>query len=187
MGKSNPLAPILSPSSASSMRPARTTFQGQTKLTSSRGHQPQSQTRSSPRLRTLRHNPSRPSTNVSAERLLGVFERRQHLEPVLCPARQHDLVVLELEAVVTDDHHVGAHAEESTDREHYIRLLAVTRHQEVVNLADRFVRTVEDAVTDDLGRPIAGRHLLHIDLGDLYRLWNALRSRGARQKGYAHH
>ena len=86
----------------------------------------------------LRH-PLTPSTNVPAERLLGVFERRQHLEPILCPARQHDLVVLELEAVVTDDHHVGAHAQETTDREHDIWLLAVTRHKEVVNLADRLV------------------------------------------------
>ena len=30
------------------------------------------------------------------------------------------------------------------------------------------------AVGKDLGRPIAGRHLLHVDPGDLYRLWNAL-------------
>jgi hypothetical protein len=36
--------------------------------------------------------------------------------------------------------------------------LPVACHKEVVNLADRFVRIVEDVATDDLGRPIAGRH-----------------------------
>src|SRR6185436_19773908 len=45
--------------------------------------------------------------------LLRVLERRQHLKPVLCPAGQHNLVVSELEAVVTDDHHVGAHAQKA--------------------------------------------------------------------------
>ena len=35
---------------------------------------------------------------------LGVFESRQNIKPVLCPARQYDRVVDELEAVVTDDH-----------------------------------------------------------------------------------
>ena len=47
--------------------------------------------------------------------LLRVLERRQRLKPVLCPARQHNLVVGELEAVVTDNHHVGAHAQEATN------------------------------------------------------------------------
>src|ERR1700737_5429831 len=60
-----------------------------------------------------------------------------------------------------------------TDRTAYGSLPSrVTRRSSILPI--RFVRFVEDAATDDLGRPIAGRHLLHIDLGDLYRLWNAL-------------
>jgi hypothetical protein len=44
-----------------------------------------------------------------------------------------------------------------------------------VNLADRFVRIIDDTAPNDLGCPVTGRHLLHIDLGDLYRPWNAMR------------
>ena len=53
---------------------------------------------------------------------------------------------------------MGAHAEEATDRQNGVWSLPVACHKEVVNLADRFVRIVEDVATDDLGRPIAGRH-----------------------------
>jgi chaperonin GroEL len=69
---------------------------------------------------------------------------------------------------------MSAHAKESTDRQNGVRLLAVACHKEVVNLADRLVRTIEDAATDDLGRPVAGRHLLHINLGDIYCLRDPL-------------
>ena len=81
----------------------------------------------------------------------------------------HNLVVGgELQTVVTDDHHVGAHAQEAADRQNSV-WLHVACQKEVVNFADRFVGIgiVEHAATDDLGRPIAGRHALHIDLGDL--------------------
>ena len=70
---------------------------------------------------------------------------------------------------------MGAHAQKTTDRQNGVWLLAVARHKKFVNLTDRFVRIVDDAATDDLGCPIAGCHLLHIDFGDLYRLCNALR------------
>jgi hypothetical protein len=83
-----------------------------------------------------------------------VLESRQHPKSVLCPTRQHNLVVGgEFQAVVPDDHKMSAHAKESTDRQNSVWLLAVACHKEVVNLADRFVRTIEDAATDDLGRP----------------------------------
>src|SRR5664280_615113 len=119
--------------------------------------------------------------------LLRVLERRQHLKPVLCPARQHNLVVGEFEAVVTDNHQPGAHAQETTDRQNGVWLLAVACHQQVVNLADRLVRTVDDAATDDLRRPIAGCHLLYIDFGNLYRLWNALRICVCGEKHHANY
>src|SRR4029078_5240745 len=109
------------------------------------------------------------------------------LKPVLCPARQHNLVVSELEAVVTNNHQVRAHAQETTDRQNSVWLLAVACHQEVVNLADSFVCVVKAASTDELGRPKDGRHLLHIDLGNLYRLWNALCVCVCGEKAHANH
>ena len=50
---------------------------------------------------------------------------------------------------------MGPHAQEAADRQNDVWLLAVTCHKEIINLADRFVRIVEDVAADDLGRPIA--------------------------------
>src|ERR1700742_101156 len=102
--------------------------------------------------------------------LLRVLERWQHLKPVLCAAWQHNLVVREFEIIIRNDNQSGAHTQEATDRQNGVWILAITRHKEVVDLADRFIRLVDDAGTDNLGRPIAGRDLLHIDLCDFYCL-----------------
>jgi hypothetical protein len=40
----------------------------------------------------------------------------------------------------------GAHTQKASDRQNHVRLLAVACHQQVVNLADRFVRIVGDAI-----------------------------------------
>ncbi len=53
--------------------------------------------------------------------LLRVFERRQHLKPVLRPAWQYNLFISELQAVITDYHQVGAHTQETTDGQNGIR------------------------------------------------------------------
>jgi len=47
-------------------------------------------------------------------------------------------------------------------------------YKEVVNLTDGFVGIVDDASTNDFGRAKARRQLMHIDLGELHGLWNAL-------------
>jgi hypothetical protein len=47
--------------------------------------------------------------------------------------------------------------------------------------------SLDDAGANDLGRAIAGRQLLHIDVGELYRLRCALRSGAAGEKGDADH
>jgi hypothetical protein len=44
---------------------------------------------------------------------------------------------------------------------------------------------VRGAILNILGRPIARRHLLHIDLGNLYHLWNALCVRVCGEKSHA--
>src|SRR6185312_16562487 len=119
--------------------------------------------------------------------LVGVLERRQHLEAILCSAGQHYLVVGEFKAVIPDNHQPGPHAEETSDRQNYVWLLAVARHQEIVNLANRLVGIIDDAAADDLGSPITGCHLLHIDFTNLYRLWNALRICVCGENGNAKH
>jgi hypothetical protein len=61
----------------------------------------------------LSHRP-----RARGQSLLRVFELRQHFESVLRPTRQQNLVVGgELEAVITNDYHVGAHAKEAADRQ----------------------------------------------------------------------
>jgi len=96
------------------------------------------------------------------------------LSPSFDPPGSTILLSAKVRLIVTDDHQVGAHAQKAADRQNRVWLLAVACYKEIVNLADRFFRIVDDATTDDFGRPIAVGHLLHIDLGDLYRLWNAL-------------
>jgi len=76
---------------------------------------------------------------------------------------------------------VSAHAQEAADREYGEWPLAVLAHEEVVNLTDGFVGIVDDAAPNDFGRAITRRQLMHIDLGELYGLWRALRS---RREGY---
>src|SRR6201984_941106 len=73
----------------------------------------------------------------------------------------------EFQRLVRNDNQESAHAQEATDRQNGIWLLAVRAHQEVVNLTDGFVGIVDDATANDLGRAIAGRQLLHIDLDEL--------------------
>jgi hypothetical protein len=87
-------------------------------------------------------------------------------------------------SIKRDHNQVTAHAKETTHREHSKWLLAVGAHEEVVNLTDGFVVGVADAAADDLGRPIARRQALHIDLGDLDRLGRDLRCCAAGEKGH---
>src|SRR5450759_2656828 len=84
-----------------------------------------------------------------------VLELWQHFEPFLGAAREHHFFFGELQRTVRDDNQVSAHAQEATDREHGIWLLAVGAHEEVVNLTDGFVGIVDDASTNDFGRAIA--------------------------------
>jgi len=100
------------------------------------------------------YSAARGGRNRHRRRSLGVFERRQHIEPVLGPARQHNRLVDELEAVVPDDHQFAADSYKAADRKDRVRLLSVACHKEIVNLPDRFVRVIEDFAADDLGRTI---------------------------------
>ena len=111
-----------------------------------------------------------------------VLELWQHFEPFLGAAGEQYLLFAELQRVVRDNNQVSAHAQEASDREYGIWLLAVDANEEVVNLTDKFVGIVDDAATNDFGCAIAGRQLLHIDLGQLYRLRRDLRFCAAREK-----
>src|SRR5689334_14255192 len=55
----------------------------------------------------------------------SVLELWQHLEPFLGAARQYHLVVGEFQRIVGDDNQASAHAQEATDRQYDVRLLAV--------------------------------------------------------------
>ena len=61
-------------------------------------------------------NPCSDSPRRWSGSLLGVLELRQHFEHFLCAARQHDLVIDELQAVVRNDNQASAQAQEATDR-----------------------------------------------------------------------
>jgi hypothetical protein len=47
-------------------------------------------------------------------------------------------------------------------------------HQQVIDFANGFITIVENATSDDLGRAITSRQLLHIDFGKLHGLWRDL-------------
>jgi len=114
-----------------------------------------------------------------------VLELRQNFERFLGAAREDHLFFGELQRVIGDHNKVSAHTQEAADREYDEWPLAVWAHEEIVNLTDGFVGIVDDAAPNDFGRAIAGRQLMHIDFGELYDLWRALRSCAAGEKGTA--
>src|SRR6185312_822940 len=129
----------------------------------------------------------RAPTRVSTPSLGRIFEFRQRSERVLCAARQHHLVVDELQAVVRDNDQVAPHAQETADRQHGKGCLAVRTHEKIVDLPDAFVGIVYDIAPSDLGRTIARGQGLDVYLGNRDRLRRALRQRGAGDQSYTYH
>src|SRR5205085_10037802 len=119
--------------------------------------------------------------------LAGVFEFGQHFQSFLGAAWQYQLFIYEFQVVVRKRNQVIAHAEEAADRQHGKRLLSVCADEEIVDLADGFIGIVDNAGADDLGRAIASRELLYIDLGELHGLWRDLRSCGTHHKEHPDH